>query len=97
MRRQRRSSPSSERRDTSPRAIRCNAYAVIQVWAQAVEKAGTFEPEAVAAALHGHQFDAVLGRIGFDDKGDVYGYEPFVWYVWQDDGYAPVDPAKLTD
>jgi hypothetical protein len=28
---------------------------------------GTFEPKAVAAALHDHQFDTVLGRIGFDD------------------------------
>jgi hypothetical protein len=27
----------------------------------------------------------------------VYGYEPFVWYVWQEGNYAPVDPAKLVD
>lgn len=39
----------------------------------------------------------VLGTIGFDDKGDVYGYEPFVWYVWLDGNYAPVDPAEPTD
>jgi hypothetical protein len=39
----------------------------------------------------------VLGTIGFDDKGDVYGYEPFVWYVWQEGNYAPADPAKLVD
>ena len=40
------------------------------------------------------RFDTILGMIGFDDKGDVYGYEPFVWYVWQEDNYAPVDPVK---
>ena len=73
------------------------AYAAVEVWAQAVEQAGTVEPKAVAEALHGHQFDTVLGRIGFDKKGDVYGYEPFVWYVWQNGDYALVDPAKLTD
>jgi branched-chain amino acid transport system substrate-binding protein len=80
-----------------PEGYTLYAYAVIQVWAQAVEKAGTFEPKVVAAALHGHEFDTVLGRIGFDEKGDVYGYEPFVWYVWQNGNYGPVDPAKLTD
>ena len=80
-----------------PKGFTLYAYAAVEVWAQAVEKAGTFEPKAVAEALHGHQFDTVLGRIGFDEKGDVYGYEPFVWYVWQNGDYAPVDPAKLTD
>jgi hypothetical protein len=30
---------------------------------------------AVAEALHSLQFDTVLGRIGFDEKGDVTGYD----------------------
>jgi branched-chain amino acid transport system substrate-binding protein len=80
-----------------PEGYTLYAYAAVEVWAQAGEKAGTVEPKAVAAALHDYQFDTVLGRIGFDDKGDVYGYESFVWYVWQNGKYAPVDPAKLTD
>jgi branched-chain amino acid transport system substrate-binding protein len=69
----------------------------VQVWAQAVEKAGTIDEKAVVAALRGHEFDTILGTIGFDDKGDVYGYEPFVWYVWQEGNYAPLDPAEGTD
>ena len=80
-----------------PNARALYSYAAVQLWAQAVEKAGTFEPKAVAAALHANQFDTVLGTIGFDEKGDVTGYEPFVWYVWREGNYAPVDPAKLTD
>ena len=72
-------------------------YATIQVWAQAAEKAGTFEVDAVSKVLRNEEFDTVLGRIGFDDKGDVTGYEPFVWYVWKGDTYVPVDPAKLTE
>jgi branched-chain amino acid transport system substrate-binding protein len=80
-----------------PEGYTLYAYAVIQVWAQAVEKAGTFEPKAVVEALHAYQFDTVLGRIGFDDKGDVTGVDSFIWYVWQNGGYAPVEPAKLTD
>ena len=73
------------------------SYAAVQAWAQAAERAGTFETEAVAEALRSHEFDTVLGRIGFDDKGDVTGYDTFVWYRWQDGDYAPVDPGKLTD
>jgi branched-chain amino acid transport system substrate-binding protein len=72
-------------------------YAAVQVWAQAVEMAGTFETEAVAEALRTHEFDTVLGRIGFDTKGDVAGYETFVWHIWKDGEYAPVEPGKLTD
>ena len=28
---------------------------------------------------------------------DVHGYEPFVWYVWRQDDYVPLDPAEVTD
>jgi branched-chain amino acid transport system substrate-binding protein len=40
--------------------------------------------------MHSRQFDTVLGRIGFDAKGDVTGFDPWLWYVWQADGtYVP--------
>jgi branched-chain amino acid transport system substrate-binding protein len=80
-----------------PEGLTLYSYAGVEVWAQAVKKAGTIEPKAVAAALRAHKFDTILGTIGFDPKGDVYGYEPFVWYVWQEGNYAPVDPGKLTE
>jgi branched-chain amino acid transport system substrate-binding protein len=70
------------------------SYAAVQVWAQAVEMAGTFDVNAVAEELREHEFDTVLGRISFDAKGDVTGYEPFVWYVWKGGDYAPIDPAE---
>jgi branched-chain amino acid transport system substrate-binding protein len=69
-------------------------YAAVQVWAQAVNKAGTFETDTVAEMLRTQQFETVLGRIGFDDRGDVTGYQPFAWYVWQDGDYAPMDPTE---
>jgi branched-chain amino acid transport system substrate-binding protein len=72
-------------------------YAAVQAWAQAVQRAGTFETKAVADALRAGEFETVLGRIGFDDKGDVTGYEPFVWYAWKDGRYAPVEPGGLTE
>jgi branched-chain amino acid transport system substrate-binding protein len=74
-----------------PEGLTLYSYATVQTWAQAVEKAGTFESDAVAEVLHSHEFDTVLGRVGFDDKGDVYGYEPFTWYVWQEGDYAPLE------
>jgi branched-chain amino acid transport system substrate-binding protein len=80
-----------------PEGITLYSYAAVQAWAQAVAKAGTFEAKAVAEALRANRFDTVLGRIGFADNGDVYGYEPFTWYVWQEGDYAPLDPAKLTE
>jgi branched-chain amino acid transport system substrate-binding protein len=64
-------------------------YAAVQVWAQAVEKAGSLDYEAVLDSLHRHEFDTVLGKLHFDNKGDVKGFEPFVWYVWRDGEYVP--------
>jgi branched-chain amino acid transport system substrate-binding protein len=80
-----------------PNARAVYSYAAVQLWAQAVEKAGTLESDAVAAVLHGNQFDTLLGTIGFDDNGDITGYEPFVWYIWRDGNYAPVDPDELSE
>jgi branched-chain amino acid transport system substrate-binding protein len=68
------------------------AYAAVQVWAQAVQTADTWETDAVAEALRNQEFDTVLGRIGFDHEGDVTGYDTFVWYQWQGGDYAPFDP-----
>ena len=67
------------------------SYAVVQAWAQAVEHAGTFAPGAVAEALRTFQFDTVVGRIGFDDKGDVTGFGTYVWYVWQGGEFVPLE------
>ena len=75
-----------------PQGTTLYVYAAIQVWAQAVEAAGSLDLDAVTAVLHSRQFDTVLGRIGFDEKGDVTGFEPWQWYVWQADGtYVPLE------
>jgi branched-chain amino acid transport system substrate-binding protein len=75
-----------------PLGTTLNAYAAVQVWAQAVEAAGSLDLDAVIGAMHSGQFDTVMGRIGFDQKGDVTGFEPWRWYVWQADGtYVPLE------
>jgi branched-chain amino acid transport system substrate-binding protein len=80
-----------------PRGTTLLAYAALQAWAQAVEQAGTLKIDRVTQVLRSEQFETVLGKISFDEKGDVGGYEPFAWYVWQDGNYAPVDPAEVTE
>jgi branched-chain amino acid transport system substrate-binding protein len=71
------------------------AYAAVQVWGQAVNAAGTLELEQVTRALHGRQFETVLGTIGFDAEGDVTGVESWQWYVWHADGnYVPLEPSS---
>jgi branched-chain amino acid transport system substrate-binding protein len=61
-------------------------YGAIQAWAQAVEKAGTTNTEAVEKVLNTDEFNTVLGNIGFDDKGDVTA-PGYVFYVWKDGKY----------
>jgi branched-chain amino acid transport system substrate-binding protein len=59
-----------------PEGYTLNAYGVVQVWAQAAEKAGSLELQAMIASLRSNEFDTVLGPIGFDEKGDVTLQKP---------------------
>jgi branched-chain amino acid transport system substrate-binding protein len=65
------------------------SYGAVQAWAQAVKQAGSLKPKAVINALREGSFDTVLGKIGFDDKGDVTGIDTFVWYVFGKENYSP--------
>ncbi len=66
------------------------SYGTVQAWAQAVQQAGSLKQDAVIDASKKGSFDTVLGKIGFDDKGDVTGMSPFVWYVFEEESYVPV-------
>jgi branched-chain amino acid transport system substrate-binding protein len=71
-----------------PEGYTLHAYAAIQAWAQAAIRAGSLESPKVSAALKGQQFDTVLGKIGFDKKGDVTS-PAWVWYVWTQGKWIP--------
>ncbi len=64
-------------------------YAAVQVWAQAVQRAGTADPIAVTDALHRGQYETVLGRLAFDAKGDLKG-AAWQWQVWRNGDYEPL-------
>jgi branched-chain amino acid transport system substrate-binding protein len=70
-----------------PEGYTLYTYAAIQVWAQAVEKAGSTDLEAVIEQLNSNQFDTVLGPVSFDDKGDVKG-AAYVMYEWDNGKYV---------
>jgi branched-chain amino acid transport system substrate-binding protein len=63
------------------------AYAAIQEWAQAAEKAKTTDPKKVAETLKAGKWDTVLGTIGYDKKGDVL-VSDYVFYIWHNGNYA---------
>ncbi len=74
-----------------PEAYTLYTYGTVQVWKQAVEKAGAIETKAVAAALRKHTFDTVLGQVGFDAKGDVTA-SAYVVYEWKNGNYDYIVP-----
>jgi branched-chain amino acid transport system substrate-binding protein len=73
-----------------PEGYTLYAYSAVQAWAQAVKQADSLKPRAVIKALREGSFDTVLGKIGFDEKGDVTGISNFVWYVFGKEDYSPV-------
>lgn len=64
-----------------------NAYAATQAVLNAIEKAGTTDYDAVLAALKSEYVETPLGKISFDEKGDVIGFGFSVFQV-QDGVYV---------
>jgi branched-chain amino acid transport system substrate-binding protein len=70
-----------------PEGYTLSTYAAIQVWAQAVAKAGTTDAKKVADALRSQSWDTVIGKLGFDAKGDLTS-STYVWYVFKGGKYS---------
>jgi branched-chain amino acid transport system substrate-binding protein len=66
-----------------PEGYTIHTYAALQVWAQAVEAAGSLEADSVVQQMRRQSFDTVLGKLSFDDKGDLTEHD-FAWYLWRD-------------
>jgi len=66
--------------DSGPYAI--YSFASAQILLESIQKAGTTDGAKLAAAIHAGSFDTPVGRIEFDDKGDIKatGYYT-VWVV----------------
>jgi len=70
-----------------PEGYTLSTYAAIQVWAQAVAKAGSTDAKKVADTLRSQTWDTVIGKLGFDAKGDLTS-STYVWYVFKDGKYS---------
>ena len=69
-----------------PEGYTLYTYGTFQAWAQAAEKAGTTNLDKVVKVLKSQQFDTVMGRFGFDAKGDVTA-PGYVVYEWKNGNY----------
>ncbi|MEE8172139.1 MAG: branched-chain amino acid ABC transporter substrate-binding protein, partial [Alphaproteobacteria bacterium] len=69
-----------------PEGYTLYTYGAIQAWVQAVEKAASTDTAKVIKVLRSSKFDTVLGRIGFDAKGDVTA-PGYVFYEWKQGKY----------
>jgi branched-chain amino acid transport system substrate-binding protein len=66
------SHPDVARRSGASRALIARTYAAVEVWADGVRRAGSFEPERVRALLaSGATSSSALGPVSFDAKGDA--------------------------
>jgi len=75
-----------------PEGFTLFSYAVIQAFAQGIERAGSDDPAAVAAALkNGEPINTVIGPVTFDEKGDLKNASYDI-NQWSDGKYAPIKP-----
>lgn len=75
-----------------PEGFTLFSYATIQAIAQGIERAGSDDPAAVAAALKdGKPVSTVVGEIVFDAKGDIKDAKYDI-NQWHDGKYAPIQP-----
>ncbi|MGL1922437.1 MAG: branched-chain amino acid ABC transporter substrate-binding protein [Hyphomicrobiales bacterium] len=71
-----------------PEGYTLYSYAAIQIWAAAVEKAGSTDADKVSAALHdGTDYSSVIGNLAFDEKGDRTSAD-YTWYTWTKGEYV---------
>lgn len=76
-------------RKIEPQGYVLHSYAAVKLWGDAARSAGSADFAKVAAGLA--KIDAVMpiGRIRFDDFGDLID-PPLNWYVWRAGSYAPL-------
>jgi branched-chain amino acid transport system substrate-binding protein len=78
-----------EAKNIDPEGYTLYSYAAMQIWAAAVEKAGTTDGKKVAETIRAGKWDTVLGPISYDKKGDITS-TAYVFYVWKDGKYSEI-------
>ena len=65
----------------NPDTYSINGYAAMDVVAQAISKANSIDPDEILQAARQVDFDSVVGRIAFDEHGDVKQQRIFIFQV----------------
>jgi branched-chain amino acid transport system substrate-binding protein len=75
-----------------PEGYTLYTYAAMQVWSEAVKKAGTTDPKKVMDTIKAGTWDTVIGTLEFDAKGDIKQID-YVVYKWDaKGGYIEINP-----
>ena len=69
-------------------------YAAIQAWKQAAEKAKSIASTDVVKVLNDTEFDTVIGKFKFNEKGDP-NLPPYAVYRWSNGGYEEISEQAL--
>jgi branched-chain amino acid transport system substrate-binding protein len=69
-------------------------YAAVQAWAQAAEKAASTAAADVVKALNENEFDTVVGKFKFNDKGDP-NLPPYAVYRWSNGTYDEISGGGI--
>ncbi|MCC8980344.1 branched-chain amino acid ABC transporter substrate-binding protein [Bradyrhizobium acaciae] len=79
-------------KNIDPEGYTLYTYAAMQVWTQAVAKAGTTDAKKVMDTIKAGEWDTVLGKMAFDAKGDIKAID-YVVYKWDAKGnYTEINP-----
>jgi branched-chain amino acid transport system substrate-binding protein len=79
-------------KNIDPEGYTLYTYAAMQVWTQAVAKAGSTDAKKVMDVIKAGQWDTVLGKMAFDAKGDIKAID-YVVYKWDAKGnYTEINP-----
>jgi branched-chain amino acid transport system substrate-binding protein len=69
-----------------PEGYTLNAYAAVQAWAAAADRAQSTDAEKVGSALRASSIPTAIGDLRWDAKGDLV--EPnYAWFVWRAGSY----------
>jgi branched-chain amino acid transport system substrate-binding protein len=71
-------------------------YALCQILFQAIEKAGTLDSAEVRQAVLDNEFDTVMGKVDYDEKGvAIFPLANFQWWKGKQYLVYPIEHSKF--